>query len=290
MQEIDFYTATSLEELHRLAQETGGRVIAGGTDVLVRMQRGSFPAETLIDASRVGALRFIREEDERIHIGALTTYADMLSSARLKEAAPALVQAAATVGAPQTRYRGTLGGNIGNASPAGDTLPPLLALDAQVTLTRQAGERVLSLAQVLVGPGQTCLEPGEIIHSVTFNRLSRPSGAVFLKLGSRRGMAIAVVNVAVALVPTPEGRIAAARVALGAVAPTAVRCPHAEAALVGQVPSGAVFEAAAEAVQEDIAPISDIRGTAEYRRHAAGRLLKRALQEAWQEATEGGAV
>jgi CO/xanthine dehydrogenase FAD-binding subunit len=280
MQEIDFYAADTLDHLYELLTDTGGRVLAGGTDVLVQTQRGVFPSSILIDASQIDALRFIREEAGRIHIGALTTYADLVASPLVHEAAPSLLQAAKTVGAPQTRCRGTLGGNIGNASPAGDMPPPLLALEAEVKLACQDHARVLPLAAVLVGPGQTILEPGEIIHSVSFPRLPERSGTRFLKLGNRHGMAIAVVNVAVALVFDDDGSIADARIALGAVAPTAVRSPHAEALLVGQVPSPELFERAGKAVQDDIAPITDIRGSVDYRRRAAVQLAKRALEQA----------
>ena len=130
MHEFDFVVAGTLDDLRRLLAETGRRVTAGGTHVLVQLQRGVFPATCRVDASRVGDVRFIREQAGRVQIGALTTYADMLASPLLRETAPALVAAAATVGAPQTRNRGTLGGNLANASPAGDTLPAPLALDA----------------------------------------------------------------------------------------------------------------------------------------------------------------
>jgi CO/xanthine dehydrogenase FAD-binding subunit len=214
MQEIEFLAAATLDDAYRLLGDTGGRVIAGGTDVIVQMQRGAFPAGTLIDVSGITDLRFIRAETGRISVGALTTYADVLASRLLHKVAPALVEAAATVGAPQTRSRGTVGGNIGNASPAGDLLPPLLALDATVRLSSAAGIRFLPLNEMLVGPRQTRLASGEIIHSLSFERPLSPSGAVFLKLGNRSGMAIAVVNAAVTLVLDAPGRIAAGRVAV----------------------------------------------------------------------------
>lgn len=276
MQEFDFYAAQTLDDLYRLLAETGGRVIAGGTDVLVQMQRGVFPADCLIDASRIKALRFIRTDEERVHIGALTTYADMLDSPVLRQFAPSLLEAAATVGAPQTRCRGTLGGNIGNASPAGDTLPPLLTLTTEVRLTRRDGMRTLPLSSVLLAPHKTCLEADEIIHSVSFMRLPQPFGTAFLKLGNRGGMAIAVVSAAAALV-IANGVLADARVALGSVAPTAVRSPHAEAILLGQAPSRELFAEAARAAVKDISPISDVRGTATYRQQAAQHLVNRAL-------------
>ena len=284
MQEIDFYRADTLDDLHRLLAETGGRMIAGGTDALVQMQRGAFPAACVVDASRIADLRYIRVDGDRIEIGALTTYADLLASPLIRRAAPALVAAAATVGAPQTRARGTLGGNIANASPAGDTLPPLLALDAAVTLSSVRGARILPLSQVLCGPRQTCLEPGEIIASIAFRRLPEPSGMAFIKLSNRRGMSIAVASAAAALALDPAGRIADGRIALGAVAPTAVRSPSAEAVLVGHMPGAELFRRAARAALGDISPISDVRASAAYRRQAAERLVVRALNQAWEQA------
>ncbi len=288
MQEIDFYRADSLDDLYRLLAETGGRVIAGGTDALVQMQRDAFPAAVVIDASRIADLRYIREDGDRIEIGALTTYADLLASSLVRRAAPSLIAAAETVGAPQTRARGTLGGNIANASPAGDTLPPLLALDASVTLSSARGVRVLPLGEVLCGSRQTCLEPGEIIASIAFRRLPDPSGSAFIKLSNRRGMSIAVVSVAAALALDAAGCIVEGRVALGAVAPTAVRSPAAESALAGEVPGAETFRRAARAALGDIAPIGDVRATAAYRREAAARLVIRALNGAWEHA--GGRV
>ena len=280
MQEFDFYAPETLDALCRILTETGGRVIAGGTDVIPRMRRDQFQADRLVDISRIADLRFITEEDKEIRIGALTTYADMLSSSLLQRAAPSLLQAAATVGSPQIRHRGTLGGSIATASPAGDTLPPLLTLNAEVRLISLDSERTLPLAELLRAPGETCLESDEIVHSVAFPRLPEPSAAAFLKLGKRKGMAISVVSVAVALVIAPDGDIAEARIAFGSVAPTAVRSPHAEAALAGQSPNPEVIQRAAKAATSDISPIGDVRATADYRRHAAVHLLRRALQAA----------
>ena len=284
MQEVDFYRADTLADLYRLLAETGGRVIAGGTDALVQMQRDAFPAACVIDASRIADLRFIREDGDRIEIGALTTYADLLASSLVRRAAPALIAAAETVGAPQTRARGTLGGNIANASPAGDMLPPLLALDAAITLSSAGGARTLPLSEVLRGPRQTCLEPGEIIASIAFRRLPEPSGSAYIKLSNRRGMSIAVVSAAAALALDSAGRIAEGHVALGAVAPTAIRSAAAEAVLVGQAPGADTFQRAARAALDDIAPISDVRATATYRRGAAERLVIRVLNGAWEHA------
>ncbi len=278
MQEVEFYTAQTVAEACRILSETGGRVIAGGTDVIPQMQRSRFPSEYVVDCSRVNELRFIRQEDGIIEIGALATYADLLASPLLADAAPLLLEAAETVGCPQTRNRGTVGGNIANASPAGDTLPPLLVLDAQVKLVSENGERVLPLAEVLTGPGQTAIEPGEVLYSVSFSPMPESAGMAFLKLGNRKGMNIAVASVATALHLDSDGVVDDVRVAFGSVAPTAVRSPQAELVLMGQMPGEEVFEEAAQAAMTDISPISDLRASAAYRRHAAGQLLRRALR------------
>jgi CO/xanthine dehydrogenase FAD-binding subunit len=202
----------------------------------------------------------------------------------LQSANPALVAAAASVGCRQTRHRGTLGGNIANASPAADTVPPLLAFDAQLRLLRKDGERSMSLREFLVGPGETKLEQGELIHSITFTRLSGCWGATYQKVGKRNGMAISVVGVAAAVVLDSAGMIQDARVALGSVAPTVVRSSEAEKRLIGREAGLSAVQEAADAVVADISPISDVRSTAEYRRHAACVLTRRALLQAVEQA------
>jgi carbon-monoxide dehydrogenase medium subunit len=284
MQEFDFLRPGSLGELVSMLDESGGRVVAGGTDVVPRMRRDLFSTPVLVDASHIAELNFIEVADDQIAIGAMTTHQQIADSALLQSANPALAAAAASVGCSQTRHRGTLGGNIANASPAADTVPPLLAFDAQVRLLRVDGERSMPLRKFLVGPGKTKLEPGELIHSVTFTRLSGSWGAAYQKVGKRNGMAISVVGVAAAVVLDSAGTIADARVALGSVAPTVVRSPEAEKMLIGREAGPAAIQEAADAVIADIYPISDVRSTAEYRRHAACVLTRRALLQAVEQA------
>src|SRR3990172_5235000 len=214
-QEFDFLSPASLRELVAALDETGGRIVGGGTDVIPKMRRDLFSTSCLVDASHIAELRFIEQTDDEISIGALTTHQEIVDSPLLQAVNPALVAAAASVGCGQTRHRGTLGGNIANASPAADTIPPLLVFDAQVRLLRKDRERMLPLREFLVGPGKTKLEPGELIHSVVFSRLSGAWGAAFQKLGKRNGMAISVVSVAISVVLDPSGKVRDARVALG---------------------------------------------------------------------------
>jgi CO/xanthine dehydrogenase FAD-binding subunit len=284
MQEFDYLRPASLRELVEDLDRTGGRVVAGGTDVIPKMRHDLFPASVLVDASNIAELGFIEETDNEISIGALTTHQEMVDSALLQAANPALVAAAASVGCAQTRHRGTLGGNIANASPAADAVPALLVFDAQVHLLGKDGERMMPLREFFIGPGKTKLKAGELIQSVVFSRLSGAWGAAFQKLGKRNGMAISVVNVAVVVVLDAIGKVQDARVALGSVAPIVVRGSEVEKMLIGQEPTPEVVRDAANAVVADISPIRDVRSTAEYRRHAATVLTRRALEQAIEQA------
>lgn len=280
MQEFDWYSPGTLDEACLTLAATGGRLVAGGTDVIPQMRDGRFRAQTLVDLSRLDDLRFVDQHNGTLHIGALTTYAQMIHSSLLQFEAPALVQASSVVGSSQTRYRGTLGGNIANASPAGDTLPPLLVLNAKVTLVSTDGERTVPLTDLLRGPGQTSIAPNEVIRHVSFERLPEDAKSVFLRLGNRRGMAVSVASTAVALQLGAEDRVDDVRIALGAVAPTAIRCPKSEATLKSQRLTAMLIEEAARTAARECSPIDDVRGTADYRRHAARHLVQRCLQDA----------
>lgn len=284
MHTVDFYCPNSASELVKILQDTDARIIAGCTDILPRARQGRFQADCLVDISRIKELRYIREADNQIQIGALVTHTDMADSALLQDAAPALVQAAVTVGCPQTRNRGTLGGNLSNASPAADSAPPLLVLDAHIQLVGSQGHRIMPLADFFQGPGQTALTRGEYVERVSFDRPSGRWGSTFLKLGKRSGMAISIVSVAVWLDVAPDGAISTARVAMGSVAPMPVRSQNAEVALIGKTPSLEVFRIAGQAALQDISPIDDLRASAEYREHATSVLVERALNIAWGQA------
>jgi CO/xanthine dehydrogenase FAD-binding subunit len=284
MFDFEYYRPENTDELREVFNRTRGRLIAGGTDVLPRLRRGQFVTESLIDISRLSELRFIREVDGQIEIGALTTHANLVASPLLQQQAPALLQAVVTIGCPQTRQRGTLGGNLANASPAADSAPPLLTLAADLYLTGVSSTRIIHLYDFFIGPGDTCLDVGEYIHSVTFCRPSGRWGAAFEKLGKRNGMAISLASAAAYLEIGAEGRLKMVRLALGSVAPRPVRCPHAEAFLVGNNPGHELFQEAGQAALEDISPISDVRASAEYRQHIVPVLIRRTLEEALQQA------
>jgi xanthine dehydrogenase small subunit len=265
--------------------------IAGGTDVMVRItgEIGE-PPRRMIDLSRLGELRGISLDAGAVVLGALTTYAEIRASAICREHLPALVEAAATIGAAQIQNRGTIGGNAANASPAGDTLPVLLASNASLVVGSRRGTRSIAADDFWVAYRQTALAPDELILNV---RIPLAGGREmrFRKVGTRRAQAISKVVIAVSwLERDRSGADRAAdpagapwhevRVALGSVANRPIRATGTEAALEGRPPNPATADAAAEALAAEIQPIDDVRSTAEYRRAVSARALHRIVRDA----------
>ena len=256
--------------------------IAGGTDVMVRItgEIGEPPAR-LLDLWRLDELRGIASDGEAITLGALTTYTDIRRSAACREHLPALVDAAATIGAAQIQNRGTLGGNIANASPAGDTLPVLLALDAEIVVGGPRGERTIPAADFWVAYRRTALAPDELILRV---RIPVAGGreARFRKIGTRRAQAISKVVMALAWRESDGGSSRTwsdVRLALGSVADRPIRVLETEAVLEGAAPTPETADEAAAALASEISPIDDVRSTADYRRAVAARVLHRLIRD-----------
>ncbi len=271
---------TVAQALHVLGEQSdGARIVAGGTDVLVELQRGGKPARTLIDISALRELKYVRRAGDDVVLGGLATHNDLLAAPFARDAALPLAQASIEVGAPQIRARATLAGNLVTASPANDTIAPLTALGATLLLRNAAGTRSVPIDQLYTGFRQTCLRADELITEIRFPALDR-SGCrgIFLKLGLRRAQAISVIDLALVLSFERDGSVREARIALGCLAPTIVRARFAEAALVGRPLDTATLASAAAAVLADAAPIDDIRGSAEYRRTTLGALMTTALQ------------
>jgi len=300
-----YYQPTTLADaLELLAAHPAARVVAGGTDMLVELGRHLRPANSLIDISRVAGLRYVRQEGEEIVLGALATHNDVISSTLCVAGALPLAQASSEVGAPQIRARATVAGNLVTASPANDTITALVALDAAVTLVGQAGERTLPLRDFYLGVRRTALAPGELLRAIRVPAPGLRRRGIFLKLGLRRAQAISVVNVAVVLTfdsDRPDATVTQARVALGCVAPTIVRAEAAEAALQGLSLAVINAEVIGRLAVAACAPISDLRGSAGYRRTAVAALVARAITrlaagseaEGWPERPvllEGGGV
>ena len=278
----DVVVALSLDEaLGALSDHPDATVLAGGTDLMVEINRGLRRLSHVVGVSKVPELRRWSIADDRVVVGGAVTYTEMMATP-LADAAPALAQAARTVGSPPIRNAGTLGGNLGTASPAGDTLPVLAALNAEIVVMGPDGERRMALDDFMVGVKRTSLRPGELIVRA---EMDRPRGRQeFLKIGPRNAMVISMAGLA--LVADHDAR--AVRCALGAVAAGIPRARDAEAWVAERIDwdndAGVDHAVAAEFGQQVAAasaPIDDHRSSAAYRRHAVGVLATRALKRAF---------
>jgi CO/xanthine dehydrogenase FAD-binding subunit len=275
--------ATSLTEaLAALAADPASRVLAGGTDLMVEVNAGLGRGGSIVALRAIDTQRRWSRHGDTLRLGAGITYRQLLEH-ELAALVPGLAQAARTVGSPQIRNAGTIGGNLATASPAGDSLPVLLALDGQVELTGPDGTRVMALDRFLIGPKQTALEPGELITAVGVPVVR--GAQQYLKVGVRNAMVIAIASLA--LIVDCDRRTVS--VGLGSVGPTVLRAARAESFVAGQldweaaVPRLRSADAAdrfAELVAEAARPIDDHRASAVYRRHAIGVLARRALERA----------
>jgi xanthine dehydrogenase iron-sulfur cluster and FAD-binding subunit A len=266
------------EALDLLREHAGqARIVAGGTDVLVELSRGVKPATTLIDITALPDLKYVREEAGTIRLGALATHNDVIASAACLRHALPLAQACWEVGAPQIRTRATVAGNLVTASPANDTITPLLALDAELVLARHGGERVVPLRDFYLGVRRTVLQPDELVREIRFPALSERQRGLFLKLGLRRAQAISVIDAAFVLTFAGE-EVAEARITLGCLAPTIVRARTAEAYLTGKRLDAAVCAEAGRLACQDVRPIDDIRGSAAYRQATLAALIAQGLE------------
>lgn len=276
-----YHNVTTIQEaLTLLASDPlHSRIIAGGTDLLLEIERGKRPTlDTLIDISRVHELSEIRLDAGRFHLGAMVTHNQVVADSRLHQHAALLVQACWEVGAPQIRNRATLVGNLVTASPANDTITPLMALNATVILASLHGQRSVALADFYAGFRATVLQPDEMVVGIEFDALPTSSKAVFIKLGLRRAQAISVVNVA-AIVDFDGEIIRASSITMGSVAPTIIHLPEVEQFLIGKTLTDETMRLAGRMARQIPQPISDIRSTAAYRSEMVGTLLYRALRQ-----------
>src|SRR5262245_14610646 len=269
---------TRLEEVYELLAERGRRakIIAGGTDLMVALNAKSLAAIEFIDIWHLNELRGIDDEGETIRIGALTTYTQLIRSQQIQLGVPALVEASRTIGASQIQNRGTIGGNIVNASPAGDSLPCLSAFDAEVEIGSVRGVRSVSFNNFYTGYRQTVIEADEILLAVRLRKLKPNERSFFFKVGTRRAQAISKIVMAVKAGMT-GAEINSISIALGSVAPVVVRASRTESLLTNAILDATIIEQARSTVSHEITPITDVRSTEQYRRTVTGHALARVL-------------
>jgi CO/xanthine dehydrogenase FAD-binding subunit len=269
--------AKDLKDALALVAEPGSRILMGGTDILVQAKEEMVAAARLVDVSGIPELRDVTVTAKKVVIGAGVRLSELQRHPVIRSDFPALVSAINVFASPQIRNRATLTGNIANASPAGDTLPPLYAYDAVLTLRKKIGRRQVTLAEFIHGPRKTLLEPGEMITEITLPRSSGEAHGIFIKIGQRKALAISKTNCAVAASLSPNGTVKRIGIAVGSVAPVILRLTAAEANLLGRTITPELAAEARRIAVEAVRPIDDIRSTAGYRRKVTGVIVERAL-------------
>ncbi len=257
------------------------RIISGGTDLILEMEKGIHKdIQVIIDISRIADLDKIEIDDQKsIHIGSLATHSYCLKSDIIRQFATCLHQACSQVGSPQIRNRGTVVGNIVTASPANDTISALIALQARVKIQSIEGDRIVNLENFFTGVRKTVLNPNEMVTEIIFTALEKNEHSHFLKNALRNAQAISVLNVSV-VVQVEQESIKSARIALGSVSPTVIRANESEQYLINKHPNEVVFNRAGDIAAKCAKPISDIRASDDYRREMVSVHVKRALVEA----------
>jgi len=286
MRSFEYFAPQSLADAASLLRRyrTKAKLLAGGTDLVLRLERRLVEPGVIIDLKKIPALRGIKVNRKGLKVGALTLMDEIASSSSVQRRYGILAKAAAVVGSIQTRNRATLGGNLCNASPAADTAPPLIVLSARARIEGSRGQREVPLEEFFLGPGKTCLQPTELLKEIFIPVPARNSGSSFQRC-TRTAMDIALVNCAVFLTLDPKDKtVQDIRIALGAVAPTPVRARAAEEILKGKNPGKDALEEASERAVASVSPIDDVRSSAGYRREMVRVLTRRAVEEALKEA------
>ena len=265
------------EAVALLAAQRGSFALGGGTDLLVQMRSRAKDPRAIIDLKRIAGMQGVEITATGAHIGAATSCHTLGSNAELARIWPGLMEAATLIGSKQVQGRASLGGNLCNASPAADSVPALVVNRATAQIAGPDGTRSVAVEDFCTAPGQTVLGAGELVHALLLPLPAARSADAYLRFIPRSEMGIAVVGAAVSLTLDGSGRCVAARVALGAVAPTVLLVPAAAAALVGSSLEGEALAACVAAVRAAARPITDRRGTADFRRHVAGVLVRRAI-------------
>ena len=290
MARFDYLEPHSLDEALGMLEKHGtrARLVAGSTDFLVRWRTRSWQPEIVVCMQHVPGLDGLSfNDDDGLSIGAMVTVQDIEQDATVRSRYPALAAGAAAFAGVQVRNLATIAGNVCNASPAGDTLPALLAYDAQCRIVGSGGERWLPLTEVFVGPGQTALATGEIMTEIRLPTPPPNTGGLYIKHSPRGAMDISAVGAASVVSVGSDGNCSSVRIALGAVAPTPMRAFGAEGRLVGQPPTDANIAESARIAGQSCSPIADVRSGADYRREIAQVLTERTLRYAAATAVGG---
>jgi CO/xanthine dehydrogenase FAD-binding subunit len=280
LQEFVYESPRTIDDAVAAMATGDARVLAGGTDLIPQLREGRRRVGRIVDLKRIPELTAIAVlPDGGFCIGAATTATAVARHARLAAAYPAVAQSAQLIGGVQIQNRASLGGNICNAAPSADAVPALICHEARALIAGHNGTREVAVEQIFSGPGQTTLEPGEILVSILLPAPVPRSAAKYLRFTPRREMDIAIAGVGAWIGLGPDGAIAAARVVLASVAPTPVRAASAEQRLIGERPTRALLEEAGRLAAGDARPISDTRGSADYRRSLVAVLTARALAD-----------
>ena len=286
---FDYHTPTTIDEACSLLSHYGtkAKVLAGGTDLLVNMKKKLLSPDQIISLNKIEGLSEVTHQNGSfLSIGPLATAAYLAGSQRIQDQFSLLARGAGRLGSPLIRNRATIGGNLITARPASDLAPPLLALGAGLILKGPQGDRRLSIEQFFLGPGQTAIRADEILAGILIPNPQGPSAGAYIKLGTRKALEIALVNAASFLELAADGSIKKARVALGAVAPVPFLASSAAKVLEGVKPKNQddpVFKEAAGAAARDSRPITDHRGSADYRREMVEILTLRTLKAAYNQ-------
>ncbi len=288
---MEYLAPTTVEEATRLlAEHASARVFAGATDVIPQLRSGRPEPDVLVDLKRIERLRAVSNGGGTWTIGAAVPTVELTENAALAADFPGLVEAAGLIGSDQIQSRCSLGGNLCNASPAADSVPAMIVNGARAVVASATGTRTIPVGDVVTGPGSTSLAAGEFVVELELDRPPARTGDAYFRLIPRTEMDIAVVGAGARITLADDGTVAAAEIALGAVAPTAVTVPDAVAAVVGNRIDDGVLAAVAAAATAAADPIDDKRGTVAYRRQVAGVLAKRAVARAAERAAGGAAA
>ena len=283
MRRIEYTAPETLEScVEALSLSAGAVALAGGTDLIPRLKGNVAGPKTIVSLRNVEALRSV-ESGKDLNLGAMTRLADVSAHIVIPDSCEAIREAAGLIGSWQIRNVATVGGNLCNAAPSADTAPALLCLDARAVMVGADGERTCSLAEFFRGPGAAVLKPGELLRSIVIPEPSPMSGSSYVRHTPRNRMDLAVAGVGVA-VTLEDDAIARASIGLGAVAPTPIRAPRAEATLIGRAPSKGWLDDLGEAACAECAPIDDQRASAAFRRHLVEVFVKRAVGVAYERA------